>query len=117
MTGKDHELAACQQRVLSTIESALQRREPRLASMFAMFTRLNANEGAPRTERLNPAAWWAWHRGKLRNVAGSHGVFDGRSHGLSAQLWLSQHARAASGLFAGAAVARAVLAGRLGHHR
>jgi predicted component of type VI protein secretion system len=37
-------LPAHQQRVLDTIESALQRREPRLASMF---TRLNTNEGAP----------------------------------------------------------------------
>jgi NAD(P)-dependent dehydrogenase (short-subunit alcohol dehydrogenase family) len=48
---------------------------------------------------------------------GPHGVFDGRSHDRSTQLWLSQHARAASGLLAGAAVAGAVLTGRLGHHR
>jgi hypothetical protein len=64
-------LPACQQRVLDTIENALQRREPRLASMFAMFTRLNKNEGAPRTERLNPP-WWAWsRRGRPRHPAGS----------------------------------------------
>jgi NAD(P)-dependent dehydrogenase (short-subunit alcohol dehydrogenase family) len=48
---------------------------------------------------------------------GSHGVFDDRSHGRSPQLWLSQHARVASGLLAGAAVAGAFLAGRLGHRR
>lgn len=52
-------LPACQQRVLDHIENTLQRREPRLASMFAMFTRLNKNEGAPRTETLEPARWWA----------------------------------------------------------
>jgi hypothetical protein len=55
-------LPACQQRVLDTIENTLQRREPRLASMFAMFTRLNTNEGIPRTERLAAAPWWAWRR-------------------------------------------------------
>ena len=65
-------LPACQQRALDTIESALQRREPRLASMFAMFTRLNTSEGAPRTERLNPSPWWAWRRWeKVLPVGGS----------------------------------------------
>jgi NAD(P)-dependent dehydrogenase (short-subunit alcohol dehydrogenase family) len=48
---------------------------------------------------------------------GAHGVFDNRSHGRSAQMWLSQHARAASGVLAGAAVAGAFLVGRLGHRR
>jgi NAD(P)-dependent dehydrogenase (short-subunit alcohol dehydrogenase family) len=48
---------------------------------------------------------------------GSHGSFDDRSHGRSAQLWVSQHARVSSGLLAGAAVAGAFLAGRLGHHQ
>ena len=37
-------LPACQQRVLDRIETALQRREPRLTAMFTMFTRLNTNE-------------------------------------------------------------------------
>jgi NAD(P)-dependent dehydrogenase (short-subunit alcohol dehydrogenase family) len=48
---------------------------------------------------------------------GAHGAFDDRSHGRSPQLWLSQHARAASGLAAGAAVAGALLAVRLGQRR
>jgi hypothetical protein len=65
-------LPACQQRVLDTIESALQRREPRLASMFAMFTRLNRSEEAPRTERLDPPPWWSWlRRGRPRRLATS----------------------------------------------
>jgi NAD(P)-dependent dehydrogenase (short-subunit alcohol dehydrogenase family) len=53
---------------------------------------------------------------------GAQGVFGDRSHDRSVQLWLSQHARAASGLLAGTAVvgtavAGAVLAGRLGRRR
>jgi NAD(P)-dependent dehydrogenase (short-subunit alcohol dehydrogenase family) len=48
---------------------------------------------------------------------GAHGVFDDRSHDRSAQMWLSQHARVSSGLLAGAAVAGAFLAGRLGQRR
>jgi hypothetical protein len=55
-------LPACQQRVLDTIESALQKREPRLTSMFAIFTRLNTHEAIPRTERLEARLWWAWCR-------------------------------------------------------
>jgi hypothetical protein len=62
-------LPACQQRVLDMMESSLQRREPRLASMFAMFTRLNTNEGAPRTERLTPPPWWA-----CRHRTGRHHI-------------------------------------------
>jgi NAD(P)-dependent dehydrogenase (short-subunit alcohol dehydrogenase family) len=48
---------------------------------------------------------------------GAHGVFDNRSHDRSTQMWLSQHARAASGVLAGAAVAGAFVAGRLGRRR
>jgi hypothetical protein len=55
-------LPACQQRVLDTIENALQKREPRLASMYAMFTRLTHGEGLPRTERLDAVSWWVRHR-------------------------------------------------------
>ena len=36
------------------MESALEQGEPRLRSMFAIFTRLNRDEGAPRTEALRP---------------------------------------------------------------
>jgi hypothetical protein len=63
-------LPACQQRVLDRIETALQRREPRLAAMFAMFTRLNTNEGIPRIEHLEAPPWWAWRsRGHLRPLS------------------------------------------------
>jgi hypothetical protein len=55
-------LPASQQRVLDTIESVLKRREPRLASMFAIFTRLTVGEGLPRTEMLERVAWWSPRR-------------------------------------------------------
>ena len=48
---------------------------------------------------------------------GSRGAFDGRSHQRSPQLWVSQHARLASGALAGAAVLGAFLARRLGRRR
>jgi hypothetical protein len=41
-----------QQRVLDGIEDALQASEPRLASMYAIFTRLTKNEMRPRREEL-----------------------------------------------------------------
>ena len=55
-------LPTCQQRALDVIESTLQRREPRLASMFSMFARLTTNEIPPRTERLDTPPWWALRR-------------------------------------------------------
>jgi hypothetical protein len=54
-------LPASQQRVLDRIEQAL-KREPRLASMFAMFTRLTVHEGPPRIETLDPMPWWSLKR-------------------------------------------------------
>jgi NAD(P)-dependent dehydrogenase (short-subunit alcohol dehydrogenase family) len=48
---------------------------------------------------------------------GSRGAFDGRSHGRSLELWISQHARVSSGFLAGAAVIGVVLAARLGRRR
>ncbi|HEY1346851.1 MAG TPA: hypothetical protein VGF54_17835 [Streptosporangiaceae bacterium] len=53
-------LPACQQRALDGIESALQAREPRLASMFAIFTRLAKDEAVPRTESLRAETHLRW---------------------------------------------------------
>jgi hypothetical protein len=47
-------LPAGQQQVLDRIETDLEGCEPRLRSMFAIFTRLTRDEGAPRTESLLP---------------------------------------------------------------
>jgi hypothetical protein len=52
-------LPASQQRVLDRIEEALRRREPRLASMFAMFNRLNIHERLPWIEALEAVPWWS----------------------------------------------------------
>jgi hypothetical protein len=47
-------LPAGQQQVLDRIESDLEAGEPRLRSMFAIFTRLTRDEVVPRTESLRP---------------------------------------------------------------
>ena len=55
-------LPAGQQQVLDRIETDLEGCEPRLRSMFAIFTRLTRDDGAPRTEALRPEGrdpWWA----------------------------------------------------------
>jgi hypothetical protein len=58
-------LPACQQRALDRIESTLQACEPRLASMFAIFTRLARDEAVPRTEslRAETRVAWSWRGG------------------------------------------------------
>jgi hypothetical protein len=60
-------LPASQQRVLDRIEEVLKKREPRLHSMFAMFTRLNLGERLPRIEALELVPWWSprRYRGRL----------------------------------------------------
>jgi hypothetical protein len=55
-------LPASQQRVLDRIEETLKRREPRLASMFAIFNRLNIHERVPWIEALKPVPWWSMKR-------------------------------------------------------
>lgn len=58
-------MPACQQQVLDRIENDLEGCEPRLRSMFAIFTRLTRDEGAPRTESLRSESRhrrWTWPR-------------------------------------------------------
>ena len=47
-------MSAYQQSLLNGIDCALEARDPRLAQMFAVFTRLTGEDGPPRTERLVP---------------------------------------------------------------
>jgi hypothetical protein len=65
-------LPARQQRVLDRIEEALKRREPRLASMFTIFNRLNIHERLPWIEALEAVPWWSPRRyrtpGRVRAV-------------------------------------------------
>jgi hypothetical protein len=53
-------LPTSQQRVLDEIEVDLRGCEPRLTSMFSIFTRLTRDDGAPRTEALRDAARFQW---------------------------------------------------------
>ncbi len=45
-------LSPAQQRMLDAMSEGLRASEPRLAAMFAIFTRLTKNEGTPRREEL-----------------------------------------------------------------
>jgi hypothetical protein len=71
-------LPACQERILHGMEAALRTREPRLASLFAIFTRLTRDEEIPRTEQLEPLPRLSWHR--LRR---GHGVRSRRRAGTT----------------------------------
>jgi hypothetical protein len=55
-------LPACQQRVLDRIEHSLHACDPRLRSMFAIFTKLTREEEMPPLEELEPWPWprWGW---------------------------------------------------------
>jgi hypothetical protein len=64
-------LPAGQQQVLDAIENDLEGCEPRLRSMFAIFTRLNRDEEAPRTESLRPQAGRPWLTRLGRRLAGT----------------------------------------------
>lgn len=52
-------LSSYQQSLLNGMDRALEARDPRLAAMFALFTRLTREDGPPRTERLasRPSLW------------------------------------------------------------
>ena len=61
MTGSYYEyleynlsLPVAQQRILDGIADRLRRTEPKLAGMYAVFTRLCVNDGLPRREQLSP---------------------------------------------------------------
>ncbi len=55
-------LPASQQRALDAIDDVLQSAEPRLATMFGVFTDLTRLDAMPAAETLEPRPWWARHR-------------------------------------------------------
>ncbi len=61
-------LPAAQQSLLNGLDRALEARDPRLASMFAIFTKLTMQDGPPRTELLErgPNPVLAWLRTAVR---------------------------------------------------
>jgi hypothetical protein len=69
-------LPAGQQRALEGIAEALRKTEPRLASMFAIFTRLSKDEPPPGRERLTTAGpiaslVAAWRRPPRWDISGA----------------------------------------------
>lgn len=69
-------LPASQQHTLNVIGDGLRHGDPRLARMFAVFTRLTRQESMPARETMPPRQWWAsarWRagpRGSRRSLAG-----------------------------------------------
>jgi hypothetical protein len=69
-------LPASQQHTLDAIDDGLQYGDPRLARMFAVFTRLTRLESMPARETLPPrqrwprGRWAAGQRGSQRSLAG-----------------------------------------------
>jgi hypothetical protein len=55
-------LPPSQQHALNAIDDVLQSGEPRLASMFGVFTDLTRLEAMPDAETLPPGPWWTRHR-------------------------------------------------------
>lgn len=55
-------LPTSQQHALDVIDDALQLAEPRLATMFGVFTDLTRLEAMPAAETLAPGRWWTRHR-------------------------------------------------------
>jgi len=55
-------LPAGQQRALDAIDDVLQSAEPRLATMFGVFTDLTRLDAMPAVETLEPGPWWTRHR-------------------------------------------------------
>ena len=51
-------LPARQQRALNAIDEVLRGADPRLATMFGVFTELTAQEGMPAVETLPPGRRW-----------------------------------------------------------
>jgi hypothetical protein len=55
-------LPASQQHALDAIDDVLQSAEPRLATMFGVFTDLTGQEAMPAVETLPPGRWWTRYR-------------------------------------------------------
>jgi hypothetical protein len=67
-------LPASQRRILEKIENALRGSDPRLTSLFAIFSRLTRDEEMPRVEQLRAHAELLGIRLQNRLAAVSHGL-------------------------------------------
>jgi hypothetical protein len=75
-------LPASQQHALDAIDDGLRHGDPRLARMFAVFTRLTGQESMPARETLPPRQWWA----TARRRAGPRGSQRSLADRLTARL-------------------------------
>jgi NAD(P)-dependent dehydrogenase (short-subunit alcohol dehydrogenase family) len=78
---------------------------PALLDRYLARTGFDSQQSAERTGPREPGNLWQPLDGQGEGDHGAHGVFDRRSHSRSAQLWLSGHARALTGVAAGGAQA------------
>jgi hypothetical protein len=96
---------------------AANRLAPALLDRYLARTGYRAQQTAQPVESGRPDNLLQPADGRGGHDHGVHGVFDDRSHDRSLQLWISHHARVSSGLLAGAAIAGAFLAAKLGQRR
>jgi NAD(P)-dependent dehydrogenase (short-subunit alcohol dehydrogenase family) len=96
---------------------AANRLAPALLDRYLARTGYRAQQTAQPVESGRPDNLLQPADGRGGHDHGVHGVFDDRSHDRSLQLWISHHARVSSGLLAGAAIAGAFLASKLGQRR
>ena len=84
-------LPASQQHALDAIDDVLQSAEPRLATMFGVFTHLTRQEAMPAVETLPPGRWWTRYRLPGRPLpprpAASPERTAGGRHGWAGSCW------------------------------
>src|ERR1700728_4713150 len=86
-------LPTAQQRLLNSIDHSLRAGEPRLASMFDMFTRLTAGETWPAWEQLTSSSGGRLWRVRRRASQPARSASGGRSGGS----WRLRRSRASGG--------------------
>jgi len=89
---------------LSTVATILSNRiAPALLDRYLARTGYASQQAAQKAAPGRPDNLWQPVDGPSGRDHGARGIFDSRSHDRSPQLWMSQHARLAVGLAAGAA--------------
>jgi len=89
---------------LSTVATILSNRiAPALLDRYLARTGYASQQTAQKAAPGRPDNLWQPVDGPSGRDHGARGIFDSRSHDRSPQLWMSQHARLAVGLAAGAA--------------
>jgi NAD(P)-dependent dehydrogenase (short-subunit alcohol dehydrogenase family) len=99
----------------STVATILANRVvPALLDRYLARTGYDSQQTEQKVQPGRPGNLWQAVDGPGQRDHGAHGIFDGRSHTRSQQLWMSHHPRLVSSLAAGAAIGAGLLAGRRG---